>query len=319
MTPGRPRRHHYLPQFYLEGFTATGARDDYLHVLDQRSGKRWKAKVPEVAYEKDLYEIPDDQDTTAMERGFSRIESILAPAVKRVRGKQGISPGDDLAKLLNFVAMMACRVPLELEQIHRPFEQISKAMMRESVMTPERWEDVRASMEADGIDMSNASYDVMKDFVDRDEFDVRADQGTILWTMLEQMGAILPYLFARTWSLAVAPQGGPSFICSDRPVSLIWTSDPVPGWRSPGFGLPNTMVAMPISKDVGLLGTFEGPAALGPMDSLNIATVNSLTGSGGRYVFGPSAEFAWLMKSGAIGNAEDFIKAARSGIPNDCR
>jgi hypothetical protein len=79
------------------------------------------------------------------------------------------------------------------------------------------------------------------------------------------------------------------------------------------------MVLMPISRDVTLLGTFEDTAATESMDSRNIATVNSLTGNGGRYVFGPSDDFVWLMKSGAIGNAQDFIEVVRSNNPDDQR
>jgi hypothetical protein len=35
-----PRRHHFLPQFYLAGFTPSGRRDDELWALSLKDGRR---------------------------------------------------------------------------------------------------------------------------------------------------------------------------------------------------------------------------------------------------------------------------------------
>jgi hypothetical protein len=51
------RKHHYVPQFYLKGFTPTGADGEALWVLDQHSGKQWQSTPPGIAFERDLYRV----------------------------------------------------------------------------------------------------------------------------------------------------------------------------------------------------------------------------------------------------------------------
>ena len=53
------RRHHYVPKFYLAGFTAEGTQDGRLFVVDQRTGKTWKSSPGGVAHERDFYRIDD--------------------------------------------------------------------------------------------------------------------------------------------------------------------------------------------------------------------------------------------------------------------
>ncbi len=38
-----PRKHHYVPVFYLKGFTADGDRDTHIRVLDAKERQRWWA------------------------------------------------------------------------------------------------------------------------------------------------------------------------------------------------------------------------------------------------------------------------------------
>ena len=42
---GQPRKHHYVPQFYLAGFTENDSKDGQLFVLDKEQRKTW-AKTP---------------------------------------------------------------------------------------------------------------------------------------------------------------------------------------------------------------------------------------------------------------------------------
>ena len=37
----RPRKHHYVPAFYLAGFTMSGSDEDRLCVFDQSQIKSW--------------------------------------------------------------------------------------------------------------------------------------------------------------------------------------------------------------------------------------------------------------------------------------
>lgn len=51
----RPRKHHYLPCFYLAGFTIAGSDCDRLYVFDQQQIKSWPSTPRNAAHERDFY------------------------------------------------------------------------------------------------------------------------------------------------------------------------------------------------------------------------------------------------------------------------
>ena len=51
------RSHHYVPAFYLAGFTDTGTRDGFLWVSDRETERTWRSKPDEAGCERDFYRI----------------------------------------------------------------------------------------------------------------------------------------------------------------------------------------------------------------------------------------------------------------------
>src|SRR5713101_4902026 len=106
------RRHHFLPQFYLAGFTYSASRDDFLWVLDQSEAKQWRARPAEIAHQRDFYRVdlpgvaPD-----SIERAFSIFEARAAPIVKRVIDTRHLPSGEDFVVLLNLIAWIAVKIP----------------------------------------------------------------------------------------------------------------------------------------------------------------------------------------------------------------
>ncbi len=134
--------------------------------------------------------------------------------------------------------------------------------MRLVVATPKRWEATLSRMREQGYELGgNVSYQDMQEFVESDEFRVETVRNWYIRVMLDMMDAILPYLAARRWSLVMAEPDAGYFTCSDRPVALIWTTE-VPALYSPGFGMRNTQLTFPLTKEVGLIGEFDGEPTL---------------------------------------------------------
>jgi hypothetical protein len=71
-----PRKHHYVPRFYLSGFTADSPR---LHVLDKETGKSYASRIDDVGCERDFYimEVEEEGDPFAVEKFFSTVEAVL--------------------------------------------------------------------------------------------------------------------------------------------------------------------------------------------------------------------------------------------------
>jgi hypothetical protein len=103
----RARAHHYLPNFYLNGFTASAGRDDgFLWVYEQKKQPRRSKPVNE-AHERGLYAFEgNDGKVHDVEEAISAIESELAPLFKGIsEGHHQFHP-NDWKSLTLFIAMM---------------------------------------------------------------------------------------------------------------------------------------------------------------------------------------------------------------------
>jgi hypothetical protein len=201
-----------------------------------------------------------------------------------------------------------------MDQSHEFIDKVGKAMLREYVATPERWESLCMQFEAAGGKLGSVSYQQMKDFAERGHYSIRLDQNTVVSLMMDSADVVLRLLFRRSWTVGVA-EAGTCFVCSDRPVTLFWTTTHRPPWAiSPGFGLPWAAVVMPISKDVAIFGTMGlgrgGTFHLGLRD---VAIFNRYIGGHGCYIYSPQADFPWLTSDGRIGNTADLLEALRKG------
>ena len=79
-----PRKHHYVPRFYLGGFTDTGEQDGRLTVLDKESGRQWHSSPGDAGCEKDFYmlEVEEDGDALAIEKCFVEVEAKGSAAIR---------------------------------------------------------------------------------------------------------------------------------------------------------------------------------------------------------------------------------------------
>jgi hypothetical protein len=118
------RRHHYLPRCYLKGFAKPRKRGAsyHVHVFD-RSGKHFTANIINVATEKDFNRIEvEGHPPDAIEQGLAKFESELGPALTRILESRSLQNQNDRLLLLNLIAMLSIRNPLQRENI-RDFEE----------------------------------------------------------------------------------------------------------------------------------------------------------------------------------------------------
>jgi hypothetical protein len=91
-----PKRHHYVPQFYLRRFADRSGR---LWVWERDTDRTFQAAPPSLAAENSFYRLDlyADQDPVAMERQFAEIEYDVA----RITGQwiEGIRAGEPAEKL----------------------------------------------------------------------------------------------------------------------------------------------------------------------------------------------------------------------------
>ncbi|GAW94375.1 DUF4238 domain-containing protein [Calderihabitans maritimus] len=313
-------KHHFIPRSYLAGFTTSGKKDDRLWVLDQETGKQWPGKPNTVAFQHDLYiiENADDKEIppNALEQEFGNtIENKVAPIIKEITIKGRLPVGEEFVELMKFIALLFARTPSHRETLEKPLKEVGELILHEILATPERYKNTIEKMRKDGFEINEeAGYEDMKAFIRNGNYDICVNQNFYLKLLLHSANIIAPLLMERKWSLVITDDKFGGFICSDNPVSLVWTV-PMPPFYSPGFGMLNTEITVPLSKNFALIGRFEGEAQVGLATKKTVASINSRTGMySKRFVYSAKKDFIWINKNGQISTTADLIKAIQKKI-----
>jgi hypothetical protein len=307
------RRHHYVPVSLLAGFTKKDTKDSVLWIFDQETGEQRETKPKSVGLEKDLYSIDiPELETDEIENAFMEIESIVTPIIRKIQSTLEMPTGDEYINLMYYIALQYSRTPKRKEGFSRPMEDIAKIFMQMSVSSRQRYEKTINDLKMAGKEIDNLPYDDMHRFVmNEDAYDVIVDNNTKMSNIFTVIDAILPTLFERKWSVVFSPPAIGDFICSDNPVSLHWTTlEKRPGlFNSPGHGMTDTEISIPLSSRVMLLGRFDDfqpPSGVVP-NKRNLAILNSITGiESSRFIYSRKNDFYWYTKDGQVANVEDF-------------
>lgn len=305
------RHHHYISKFYLEGFTARGSKDDYLWVMDKEQKKQWKAKPENAAHQRDFYRVKiPGVEPDAVEKAFGKFENQAASIVERIIEKGALPKGEDFIILINFVALMAVRIPRYRRVFDGPLEEMNKFILKLITANPERWETIKERMKRDGYEIDEkVSYEVMKCFVKRDKYSIKVSREWHIQNLLQSIDILIPLLLGRKWSLLIVKDEKDEFICSDSPVALVWTK-PMPPFWGPGFGMKNTELTMPLNRHIGLLASFEVEPQTLLAPKRAVAKLNSRTAmQAQRFIYSNKQIFIWLKRSGEIGNTNDLLSA----------
>lgn len=290
--PNKARKHHYVPKFYLAGFTDNGTVDGDLHVIDTTRLKTWVKKPKDVAHQRDFHEVNvgPDSDPMSVENVLGQLEGRWGMVLRSVLEQRSLPTDNAFGDLMIFIAFMAVRVPRIRETISNFIEELQR-----------KEEFARKWLEQQGQQVEPAPDSDFATF----------DQTWHVQQMIRMAIELSPRLSLRQWNLWIAEDQAPDLICSDSPVVPTWVI-PICGPYSPGFGTPNTVVSVPLSKRVALVSMLEvdvGPLALGKND---VAQMNSATGMHARQLYCPASDFVWLTSDGKVGSKDDLLQVLGS-------
>lgn len=254
--------------FHIALFTDDGSRDSRLWVFDQGNGRQWKSTPDAVGYQKYLYRVTLPHiDPNIIEDAFSVIESAVAPIIKICDIKSIPSGKEDYNWLINYIAALAMRTPTTRKAIAELTKEITTMILAK----PEKFEQVKRNMETEYNDPRTLIYGGKHGGIFRNNEYVRHLMGTI--------DAIIQPLGARHWAVVFSPSSTGDFILSDNPVNLHWREKKgYRIWRSPGCGLKETEVTIPLSSRIMLMGHFEDiPSNLNICSKKDLASMNNFT------------------------------------------
>jgi hypothetical protein len=308
MTAQRPRKSHYLPKFYLAGFTANGEAEGDLYVFDQTILRDWRSSPSKSATERDFYvvDLGPTEDPDVMEKVFSRLEGDFSRVLGDIIAGHQLPSNDlDFNWFLNFVATMVARTPRTRGVAAKAIDRATKAELRKLLATPEGWTQFRQVCGESGREVGEQKYEEYKRFADSEDYTVDFDQTTHVQTMATHMiDALLPALAERHWSLGIAAEDAPDFVCSDMPVGVFPA-------RSADIGRPmtllsrDTVLSFPINRRLVALARYERCGDVQAVTAQGARLINYWSISGARQVFSPTPELSFVTPGGAIcGKAE---------------
>jgi Protein of unknown function (DUF4238) len=127
-----------VAQFHLAGFTSSGTRDGLLSVFDLRRRRQWETRPKGAATIRDLYRLTDEP--RAAEAVLSTLETMFAPAIRRIVEERQPPHLEDRISLANFVALLHVRNPQFREMLRQHEEQSAQLVLALLTESRERWE-----------------------------------------------------------------------------------------------------------------------------------------------------------------------------------
>jgi hypothetical protein len=104
-----PRKHHYLPQFYLRGFSANGRS---IFQIEKRGHRVYPSSIRDTTAIRDYHELDTVgvEDPGAVEKQLTHVETQLAQGLAATL-RSGITTPEVHSLLIQLVALLRVRVP----------------------------------------------------------------------------------------------------------------------------------------------------------------------------------------------------------------
>lgn len=216
-----PKRHHYLPRFYLEGF----CRGECFWVYD-REEIAFREQTPvNTAVQKHYYSIKGENGkrNNKIEEMFSQLEGNSKIVIDHIVDGKPISNEDKIVLSL-FISFSLTRIPDFERMVNESMKQDIKKIGDILHEDESRINQTMVRYEKDTGQKIEIDPAQLKEFWDRGEFDIVMNRNASLGMMLNVAPEYARYLSLMDWIIAKAPKNY-SFITTDSPFVLVPTSD----------------------------------------------------------------------------------------------
>lgn len=248
-----PKRHHYVPRFYLSGFAE---EDGSLYAHDLETGVSRPGTTETEGVAKHFYRMSGG-DESRVERALSEVEGHASAILREMQRSRDLPCNrSDYEGLLFFVALQSQRVIRTAEAIESWFRIEERRLRGETTEVEDRaFRLASEDLARDGYDPVHEAK-VSKDYLQHLTVDgvLRVDRDAIVGMMMDGARVVHEQLLRRTWMLLVPKYGVPDFITSDSPVNAVHSDDAGTRAVNVGYHLPDRMVVYPISRRLGLIG-----------------------------------------------------------------
>ncbi len=261
MAKNKSVRHHFIPQFYLQGFIDSH-NDPFLWVYRKDNEDIIKSSVKDTAVHRHYYSFTTksgERDSQTFEKFFSDIEAHTSTILRKIIKKQDLDNGER-SQFATFLALTLTRVPNYRENmIEKPTAALMKRMNIMMASHKKHFEAHIKNFEARTGNKLTTSVEELRQYILKGDYDVKVGNPDYsLDFMFSGAKNVAPIFHDMKWAFFETTDEN-YFLTSDNPLYFI---DPtVKRGDFYGTGLLNQKVEItfPISKNLMFLATWEGP------------------------------------------------------------
>lgn len=241
-----PKRQHFLPKFYLEGFT----KDGMVAVFDRALNEIRVQQPVNTCVIGHFYTMEDSSGRKRfeLEQLLSEYEDKASLVIKKLDAKEVINM-DERSDLAIFVALAACRTPdivdslkafnatLIKDMSKKMFADVdtAKAIMRGGPGAPSTEEELEAEARE------------LVEFVSSDQYVVTTRHKWAVGMAMQMAFNIAPIFAGRDWIIVHRDNAKKSFVTTDALVLLTTVAPREKSFWGIGFGNTDALVLFPLS------------------------------------------------------------------------
>jgi hypothetical protein len=256
------RRHHYVPQFYLEGFSDSNT-DGKIWQYDKESLQPLALYASSIAVRPNLYRLTNadgTRDPNSLEQAFCEVEGNFAKLKRRLDENPQLTD-EDLPTFLVFAALMKARVPYHLDIIAEIGETLLKVGLSTLAANEQAfdhyWEQMLKEL---GPAVSEVSKEELRQQFITGAYDPQLTQEEAVRMALKTVQTIYASIRDIRWRILTTTQDAP-FVTCDNP---FFYDDPTADPRyliTRGVGLlnRNVEIILPVSSTLVILGKRSQP------------------------------------------------------------
>ena len=253
------RRHHYIPQFYLKGFTDP-RKENCVWVYDKEEEKLFPSTPLNIAVEKDYHTMINEKseaDTETIENLYGFIESDASKVIQKIHIGEMLDE-EDRSIFSLFVSSMLVRVPNYRKNIEKIFadstlDNLLSLAKNETAFTESYEEFLKKTGTSPDI-----SLDDLRKYTLDGEYDIITNPQVSLAMSISQL-LHLPQVFLQMKWAFIRSESERMFLSSDNPL-FFWdpTHDP-DSFSGVGLMNKNIEVSLPLSNEICAVGGWETP------------------------------------------------------------
>lgn len=242
-----PKRQHFLPKFYIEGFTKNGV----VAVFDRESNEVRVQSPQNTGVIGHFYtmEDADGRKRFELEQLLSEYEGKASPIIKRIAEKAEIN-ADEREYLAIFVALAAFRTPDIVDSIKAFNSSYVADMTKRMFVDVEKAKEwmrggPNAPATEEGLDTEARE---LVEFVQSGRYKVTTNHKWAIGTAMNTALKIAPIFAGRDWVVNHRDDEKRSFVTTDAPVVLTTVVPRKNSFWGIGFGNTDALVLFPLTE-----------------------------------------------------------------------